>query len=337
MTPSLITIRGAGVIGLTTALALAERGATVEILEQAPAPGDHCCSWYAGGMLAPDCETESAEPIVAELGAEATSWWRDRVRGVEMNGSLVVAAGRDAGELTRFARRTRNHQTLDRDGIAALEPALAERFEAALFFPHEGHLEPRRALADLRARLAERGVTIRYGVDPGDAPRGLTIDARGYAARDALTDLRGVQGEMLVLKSDAITLQRPVRLLHPRQPVYIVPRPDGCFMVGATQIESEARKRVSARGVVELLNAAYALHPAFADAEIVELGADLRPAFPDNLPRIRRRGDTLFVNGLFRHGFLLAPACARRAAQAALDPDLRTELMDEDHCERGAA
>ena len=72
------------------------------------------------------------------------------------------------------------------------------------------------------------------------------------------------------------------------------------------------------RSAVELLNAAYALHPAFGEAEIVELGADLRPAFPDNLPDVRRSGRVLHVNGLFRHGFLLAPAMARRAAEAVL-------------------
>ena len=65
---------------------------------------------------------------------------------------------------------------------------------------------------------------------------------------------------------------------------------------------------------MELLNAAYALHPAFAEAGIVELGAGLRPAFPDNLPRLLRRDGRWHLNGLYRHGFLLAPAMARRAA-----------------------
>ncbi len=82
--------------------------------------------------------------------------------------------------------------------------------------------------------------------------------------------------------------------------------------------------------MVELLNAAYALHPAFAEAEIVELGCDARPAFPDNLPRIRRQGETVFVNGLYRHGFLLAPALARRAAAVLLDGAVFPEVMDAD-------
>jgi glycine oxidase len=66
------------------------------------------------------------------------------------------------------------------------------------------------------------------------------------------------------------------------------------------------------------LNAAYALHPAFGEAEIVELGADLRPAFPNNLPDVRQSGHVLHANGLFRHGFLLAPALAQRVADAVL-------------------
>jgi len=135
---------------------------------------------------------------------------------------------------------------------------------------------------------------------------------------------------MLVVRCREVALQRPVRLLHPRFPLYIVPRAEHLFMIGATMIESDERRRVTARSVVELLNAAYALHPAFGDAEIVELGCDARPAFPDNLPRIRRQGDRVLVNGLYRHGFLLAPAMARRTAAVLLDGAFFPEVMDAD-------
>lgn len=101
-------------------------------------------------------------------------------------------------------------------------------------------------------------------------------------------------------------------------------------MLGATQIESSDRNRATARSVLELLSAAYALHPAFGEAEILEIGVDARPAFADNLPRIRRRGQTVFVNGLFRHGFLLAPAVARMTADYILN-NQRPEIMDEDN------
>src|SRR2546430_15768832 len=89
-------------------------------------------------------------------------------------------------------------------------------------------------------------------------------------------------------------------------------------MVGATMIESDQGTRISARSMLELLSAAYALHPAFGEAEIVEIGSGVRAAFADNLPRLRRHGGTLFVDGLYLHGFLLAPALARRAAVGVL-------------------
>ena len=142
--------------------------------------------------------------------------------------------------------------------------------------------------------------------------------------------MRGVKGEMVVVKSAEVILNRPVRLLHPRFPLYIVPRGDGTFMLGATQIESSERKRPTLRSVVELLNAAYALHSAFAEAELLEVGVDARPAFPNNLPCIRRTSKRIYVNGLFRHGFILAPALARMTADLVLE-EKQPEDFYEDH------
>jgi len=317
--PTIIVI-GAGVAGLTCALELADGGLGVEVVERGRALGEGSCSWMAGGMLAPWCERATTEPEVAELGAPSIAWWAERFPETVRKGSLVVAQPRDLPDLTRFAQRTERFDWLDADGIAQLEPDLGGRFRRALFFADEAHLDPRRALAALAKRLQDQGVAIRFGVElaPQDALADIVVDCRGLAARDALADLRGVRGEMVVVRAPDVSLQRPVRMLHPRIPLYIVPRGNGLFMIGATMIESERRGPVSVRSAVELLNAAYALHPAFGEAEIVELGADLRPAFPDNLPDVRRSGQVLHANGLFRHGFLLAPALARRTAEAVL-------------------
>jgi len=337
-----LTVVGAGVAGLACALELAERGARVEVLDRAASLGPGCCSWFAGGMLAPWCELESTERLIAELGREGIPWWRERFSGTQVRGSIVLAHGRDRGELARFARRTERFEWLDESALAALEPDLAGRFDEALYFPEEAHLNPRAALAALSERLAAREVPIRYGIeavpDACGASKRLIIDCTGLAARVTLTDLRGVKGEMLLLKSSEISLSRPVRVLHPRMPLYIVPRGDGLYMVGATMLESDQPTRISARSMLELLSAAYALHPAFGEAEIVEIGTGVRPAFPDNLPRIRRAGGALHVNGLFRHGFLLAPALARRLAAHVLDGSVYPEVMsDEDHRERRLA
>jgi len=334
---SKVTVVGAGVAGLATALELSERGFAVEVIERGRALGDGACSWMAGGMLAPWCERASTDEAVLTLGAPTIDWWARRFPGTALNGSLVLALPRDATELPRFAERTSNYEWLDEAGVGALEPDLAGRFRRALFFRQEGHLDPRRALPALADLLKQRKVPIRFGVDmQAVAPKAdLVVDCRGLAARDVLADLRGVRGEMVVIRSREVSLSRPVRLLHPRIPLYIVPRGGGVFMVGATSIESEARGGASVRSTVELLNAAYALHPAFGEAEILELGADLRPAFPDNLPAVRRGSRSLHVNGLYRHGFLLGPAMARQAAEMALAMEL--EKTDADLRERRSA
>lgn len=334
-----VTVIGAGVAGLACAVELAERGASVEVLERAASLAQAGCSWFAGGMLAPWCELESSVPLIAQLGEEGTAWWRRRFSGTMLQGTLVIAHGRDAGELAQFARRTTHFDTLDGAAIGALEPDLAGRFGSALYFATEGHLDPRAALEALLDEARRLGIAVRFGVDGYAAPLAgrAVIDCSGLAARRALHDLRGVRGEMLLLRAPDVVLSRPVRVLHPRLPVYVVPRGGGIYMIGATMIESDAATGISARSLLELLSACYALHPAFGEAEILEIGSGVRAAFADNLPRLRRVGEVLHVNGLFRHGFLLAPALACRAARVVLEGACFAEVMDEDPRQRRLA
>lgn len=320
------SVLGAGVAGLCVATELVARGHEVTIFDPAARPGPHGCSWWAGGMLAPFCEGETAEEPVVRLGQKAADWWERQGATVARRGTVVLTLGRDRRELDRFARRVQRHERLDVAALAEMEPDLDGRFDRALHIPGEAHLDPRAALLHLRDRLELAGVV--FVAEPGRAD-GLTFDCRGLAARDVLRDLRGVKGEMAVLRSSDIHLSRPIRLLHPRFPLYVVPRADGLFMLGATQVESDDRRR-SVRSVLELLSAAYAMHPAFGEAELVEIGVDARPAFPDNLPRIHRRGQTIHVNGLFRHGFLLAPALAQMAVEAVFE-GTKPEFWHEDH------
>ena len=315
-----VKIIGAGVAGLTVAAELVEAGLSVEIHDKSDALGSEACSWYAGGMLAPWCERENADEAVARLGAEAIDWWEKRTSTVDRAGSLVVAPPRDAADLTRFSKRTNHFEWIASDAITTLEPDLEGRFRKALYFGDEAHLNPRLALQALYQYLIERGVTFHFQSDGTDAPStALTINATGFNARHRLDELRGIKGEMLIIRTPEVSLSRPVRMLHPRIPIYIVPRADHHFMVGATMIESAERSKISARSMIELLSAAYALHPAFGEAEIVEIGTDVRPAYPDNLPRITKQDGVFYVNGLYRHGFLLAPALARMTREVILE------------------
>jgi glycine oxidase len=308
-----VLVKGAGVAGLTVAHELCLRGANVTVFDPHLGFG-HAASWLAGGMLAPWCERESAEEAVLARGLDAADRWDTILPGeVVRNGTLVVAPARDHGELKRFAGRTTAYEWLEEDEISALEPALAGRFRHGLFFPREAYLDPRRVLRALQEKLGRRGVTF-ISENPTEQGFDDIIDCTGSARIGQTCELRGVRGEMLYLQTNEVELARPVRLLHPRIPVYIVPRGNGLFMVGATMIETEFDGPIAARSLMELLNAAYALHPAFADATVIETGAGIRPAFPDNFPRVRREGNAVILNGLYRHGFLLAPAMATEAA-----------------------
>ena len=314
MKPLDITVLGAGVFGLWQTLTLARRGHRVQLYEASPEPFTAAASRYAGAMLAPYCEEEGAEPIVAELGLQGIALWQKTYPALGCQGTLVVAAARDRPELTRFQRMTRKHQAVDADAIARLEPELAGRFQAGLYFASEAHMVPAEAMAFLLEAAREAGAQIRFGATAPLGRTGISVDCRGLAARESLPALRGVRGERVLIQSRDIAITRPVRLLHPRHPLYVVPWGQGRYMVGATVIESEDPSPMTLRSALELLGLAYALHPGFGEAGIVELGAGLRPAFPDNVPKVAVRGDTLFVNGAYRHGFLLAPVLARIAA-----------------------
>ncbi len=288
---SSVSIIGAGIAGAWQALLFAQAGHDVTLHERSSDAMMLSTSHWAGGMLAPYCESEVAEPIISRLGLHALDVWRRELPDTPFNGSLVVAHSRDRNDFERFAKLTTGHRRLDARDLSELEPSLEGRFREGLFFAGEGHVEPRRVLPKLHERIIAAGGTIKFNSEPAPSDiNGIVIDCRGLSARDAQPDLRG-------------------RLIHPRWPLYVIPRGDGRFMLGATSIEAED-SGVSVRSALELLGAAYAVHPAFAEARIVEFGSGLRPAFPDNLPRIRIEKNNIAVNGLYRHGFLIAPALA---------------------------
>jgi glycine oxidase len=305
-----ISVIGAGIAGAWQALLFANAGRSVTLHERSDAAMTQSTSHWAGGMLAPYCEAEATEPAIVRLGLRSLKLWRDYFPDTAFNGSLVVAHARDRADFERFARLTSGYQRLDAQGVSEIEPSLEGRFREGLFYAEEGHVEPRKILPEIHARIRAAGGNIEFDsrIEPEDID-GIVIDCRGLTARDRQSELRGVKGELILIETDEVELSRPVRLIHPRFPLYVIPRENHRFMLGATSIESES-SGVSVRSALELLGAAYAVHPAFSEARILEFGSGLRPAYPDNLPRIAIDNERIAVNGLYRHGFLLAPALA---------------------------
>jgi len=326
-------------MGLMAAYFLRKNGHSCVVYERGRADLQHSASYMAGAMLAPYCELEATEKLIGDLGLDALDLWRQIAAelgsGLDYheNGSLVLAHGSDRGELDRFARKieiaggAQGLTMIDAAGIAALEPALAGRFKRGFFVKREAHLDPRSLLPILQNHLVKQGVVFHYNTEVAlfDSTHltasgqtlsyGWMIDCRGLGARGSQPDLRGVKGEIVIIETPEIQFSRPVRLLHPRYPLYVIARADNRFLIGATTIENEDNTGVSVRSALELLSAAYSLHPAFGEARILEFNSNLRPAFPDNLPRIDVDGRLLSANGLYRHGYLLAPKIAEELSR----------------------
>lgn len=346
-----VGIAGAGLLGRLLAWRLARGGVRVAVFDAAPGPqagrvadgvaqGDpglphRAAAFSAAGMLSPTAELENAGPRVAALGWRSLPLWQ-RIAGslqagpfVRVRGSLLVAHRPDLGAARRVLSR------LDATGVRALDGAALQALEPGVRAAHawlldgEGQLDPPQMLAALHDEAA--GVQWHWSapvaaVDPGTIRLAdgrvqrfeCVFDVRGVGAKPQLP-VRGVRGEIVWLHAPGHGLQRPVRLLHPRHRVYVVPRPDERIVIGATEIESEDRSPVSLRSAVELMSAAHSIVPALAEARIVAFDSNLRPALPDNEPFVEAGAGLVRINGLFRHGWLLAPALVDDAlAQAGL-------------------
>ncbi len=334
-----VVILGAGLMGRLLACALARAGHAVTVYEAQGADAQGSAARVAAAMLAPLAESAVTELSVVRMGQHSLRRWPELLAELlpellppapqepvffQRAGTLVVWHRLDAPEAQRFERQLAHTvqrlpdlpaaQRLGAAELGALEPALQGRFTQGLYLPEEGQLDNRALLVALGYSMQRLGVDVHWGeprtpesVEPG--PQGWVFDCRGLGARGQWPALRGVRGEVMRVHAPGVVLQRPVRLLHPRYPLYIAPKPGDVFVIGATEIESDDLSPASVQSALELLGAAYTVHPGFAEGRIVEMGTQARPALPDNLPALRCTGpQRVQVNGLYRHGFLVAPA-----------------------------
>jgi glycine oxidase len=327
-----IAIAGAGIMGLTCAHTLVSAGFTVSLYDPDMLPPRQNASALAGGMLAPYSEIDLMSHEFITSGLQGISYWRQVSRDLHIpdsfleGGSLLVSHPQDKHLLDRFARHLPKGTAwdrLDHSALAAIDPMLAAGFKDSLFLKEEAAIDPQQILRVLSTHLLaqNRFTFISEAADIRTIAKNhdLVLDCRGFGAAPDQPELRGVKGEVALVRNPDFELRHIARLMHPRYPLYIVPRADHHFLIGATQIESGGDCHVSVRSAMELLSALYSLHPSFGDAEIVHIQAGIRPAYPDNLPRIIRDENVISCNGLFRHGYLLSPVIAQAVADMILD------------------
>ena len=335
MTQAHIGIAGAGLAGRLLAWRLASAGCRVSLFDAKRRDALDTASQTAAAMLSPLAELAVSDDVVFELGQRSLTLWPQFLAQLatpvyfRQDGTVVVAHTQDGASLEHFSRLLRHKlpeaskaqvQTLDAAALAQYEPTLAGRFSGGLFLAGEGQLANDQLMTALAIDIDRLGVQWheeqvveaieqraivcahqRYAFDK-------VVDARGVGSKSQMPTLRGVRGEVLRVECKSVTLQRPVRLMHPRYQLYVAPRPNGEFVVGATELESEDAGPVTVRSVLELASALHSLHPAFGEARVLRMSAALRPALDDHRPCVEQHDGVWHINGLYRHGYLCAPA-----------------------------
>ncbi|MBB1449673.1 FAD-dependent oxidoreductase [Pseudoalteromonas sp. SG43-1] len=319
-----IAVVGFGLAGRLAALELSKLH-HVTVFEADDEQTPNSAGKVAAAMLAPLAESVLCEADLALMGLDSMKRWPEIVSELEgdvffqQQGTLVVAHQQDKGDLQSFTQRIKpiaghSAQALNAQQIAQLEPELANRFNQGLFLPCEGQIDNQAFYKASFTMLNKRKVkcvfnqrvTIKNG-EINNRPFDYIIDCRGLGAKSD-KPLRGVRGEVARLYAPEVNFTRPVRLMHPRYPIYIAPKPNHEYVIGATEIESQDSGAATVRSTLELLSAAYTVHSGFAEARLLNIQTGLRPAFSDNRPEVSQVGNVISINGLYRHGYMLAPA-----------------------------
>ena len=348
---------GGGVIGLACAWRAAQRGARVVVLERAVPPAG--ATSVAAGMLAPVGELGFGEPKLLEMTLASSRLYPDFVAELEAasgeatgyaaQGALHVALDRDeAAELRRVHDLQRSlgleAEWLPPRRCRQLEPGLTPSFSGGVHAPDEAAVDPRALTRALLAALVAAGVEVRTGTEvvdgvfEGERLTGVRTAGGEELGADAVVlatgawagqtewlpasvrpSVRPVKGEIVELRSR--NGAPPCGRILASERVYLVPRPDGRLIVGATSEERGFDTAVTAGGVHELLREAYRLLPDVAELELVGAIAGLRPGTPDNLPLIGPGtiDGLVLATGHYRNGILLAPLTADAIADLLAD------------------
>mgnify|MGYP005992205635 CR=1 FL=1 len=347
--PKKVAVVGAGICGSMTAWYAVQLGFDVHVFESDA--NKSSCSYTAAGMLAPMAELESANDQIHQLGLESIEMWPSILEALDEpvfykdNGTLVVSHRQDEGAFNQFvsglkaklgdqfseACQLMNQQTL--------EPELKD-LGRSLYLKNEAQVDAHQALFALHRDIKKRATWHQKQVDVLESgrvnkePFDWVFDCRGLAAKNQIEGLHGVRGEVITVQAPQVNIQRMVRVMHPRYRIYIVPRENDRYMIGATEIPSSDVGPISVRSTLELLSAAFSVHPGFAEARILNLDANVRPATLDHQPFIKHEAGLSRINGLYRHGYLLAPSVVAKAF-SQLGLDMTSIFKHQSFIERG--
>lgn len=315
-----VLVAGAGVLGLASALALADAGFAVEVYDPA-APADNA-SGVAAGMLAPAFEAALdllAKPHFDILAAARDLWPAFAGRsGIDLDRTPALAVGGAewiGGLAQRLAGLGVRAGAVARAGLEAAAPGLASDLGDGLLVEGDWRIDARQGLIALRRTGEAAGVAFHQARAPQGAGYDLTVLATGASL--GYVDLAPELAVLTPIKGHILRAPGTIGHVLREEGIYAVPANDG-VLLGATMEAGRADRAVDSAQVDRLRTAAARLFPALADAP-VEVAVGVRAATPDGLPMVgpSARPRVLIAAGARRNGWLLAPLVARAVVACA--------------------
>lgn len=341
-----IGIVGSGIVGRLMAWHLCQRNHEIYIFTKGSTQSEDACSSIAAGMISPFAELPLLPLMWHKIGLTALKWWPKILATLPRKvhyrdqGTLVICSPCQKDLLQHYIAQIKHKlpdlsiPILSESDLKKIEPALCGMIGCYLL---DAQISPTELLGAMNDYFSKQNVTW-YSFqqvhtitattiisDKGHYEFDKTFDCRGMGAKNDIPTLRGVRGEIIFCHAPQVDLSHAIRLLHPRFPCYIVPHENKKFAIGASQIESESNATITMQSAVELMSQALQVHPGFHDSNVIQMQAACRPTMPNHLPCSQRQAGVIMLNGMFRHGFMLAPALTFQLIEKWIDNDDKRE------------
>lgn len=330
----MIAIVGAGILGRTLAWQLSKDDFDIALFDKENMEHPMNCSSMAAGMISPFAESMGPFPSLANFGLKAIQFWREMIGSFDQHvfysqmGSLCLALPEHKNDLLHFQNlllQKENYHHCSTVKTRELEVEIDSLYHSAVYIPDEAQVCAKSLLSQLLAELKKKAAKLypnqcilkmkknKLVTENQEVSCRWILDCRGMGAHQDLPTLRGVRGETVTVDAPNVFIKHVLRIFNPRQHVYIIPRPNNHYLIGASCIDSSDMSPISVRTILELLSIAYSVHKGFFEARMVTTGVHCRPAFEDNLPKIivDQENQVIRINGLYRYGFLFTPILVR--------------------------
>lgn len=324
-----IAVLGGGILGRFLALELFERGENVTLIEKGPANGKSSCGYVGLGMISPWSEIPHIpqnDSVTLEAAFVSLKLWPELLKKIDceqpylQRGALLLSRRGEENGLIHLQRQMKSldiplaGESLTGAQLLHCEPELNANFPTGLFLSQEGCVDTRTVFVSLTKHFEKIGLSCVYECNDFSCENyDFIFDTRGLGAKNASLGLRGVRGETIRVQAPQVNLSRLIRVVDSKFPLYIVPRGEGIYTIGATCLESESHASISVRSLLEMFSMARFVHEGFMEATVLETAVQWRPAYGDNKPKMIQEKKSISINGLYRHGILCAPAFARWA------------------------